>query len=194
MSGLEWIVEAHGCNPTALTDQRSLETLFGALVGELNLHPLGKTNWHKFPHTGGITGVSLLAESHIACHTFPEYGSLCLNIFCCRRRAGTCGKSSGPTSHERTRCELPQLRRPGEISMVERDTNHVRILPLDPGAYRRRSGKGRPSGGLAPRRIPDSNRNRGDLRKKEFRSDRPHYLRLRPRRLERMVRGLQRQQ
>ena len=39
-------------------------------------------------HTGGITGVSLLSESHIACHTFPEYASLCLNIFCCRPRAG----------------------------------------------------------------------------------------------------------
>ena len=27
-----------------------------------------------------------LAESHLACHTFPEYGSLCLNVFCCRPR------------------------------------------------------------------------------------------------------------
>jgi S-adenosylmethionine decarboxylase len=89
MSGLEWIVEAHGCNPAALRDQHRLEQLFEALVGRLNLHPLGKTNWHQFPHTGGITGVSLLSESHIACHTFPEYGSLCLNIFCCRPRAGT---------------------------------------------------------------------------------------------------------
>lgn len=88
MSGLEWIVEAHGCNAIALADQRRLEGLFGALVEELNLHPLGKTNWHQFPHTGGITGVSLLSESHIACHTFPEYGSLCLNIFCCRPRPG----------------------------------------------------------------------------------------------------------
>ncbi len=89
MSGLEWIVEAHGCNPIALADLQRLEDLFGALVGELNLHPLGKTNWHQFPHTGGITGVSLLSESHLACHTFPEYGSLCLNIFCCRPRPGT---------------------------------------------------------------------------------------------------------
>ena len=37
MSGLEWIVEAHGCNPAALTDQRSLERLFGALIGGLDL-------------------------------------------------------------------------------------------------------------------------------------------------------------
>src|SRR5574340_1436437 len=88
MSGLEWIVEAHGCDPAALSDQSRLEHLFGTLVGQLHLHPLGKTSWHQFPHTGGITGVSLLSESHIACHTFPEYGSLCLNIFCCRPRPG----------------------------------------------------------------------------------------------------------
>lgn len=88
MCGLEWIVEAHGCNPAALADQRRLENLFTALIGELNLHPLDKTSWHQFPRTGGITGISLLAESHLACHTFPEFGSLCLNIFCCRPRPG----------------------------------------------------------------------------------------------------------
>ena len=55
----------------------------------LDLHPLGKSNWHKFPNTGGITGVSLLSESHLTCHTFPEYGSLCLNLFCCRPRPAT---------------------------------------------------------------------------------------------------------
>lgn len=49
----------------------------------MNLHPVAEPVWHQFPVTGGITGLMLLAESHIACHTFPEYGSLCLNVFSC---------------------------------------------------------------------------------------------------------------
>jgi S-adenosylmethionine decarboxylase len=42
--------------------------------------------WHTFPAPGGVTGVVVLAESHLACHTFPEHGSICLNLFCCRPR------------------------------------------------------------------------------------------------------------
>jgi S-adenosylmethionine decarboxylase len=88
MNGVEWIVEAHGCDAPALADVEKMKALFDALVRQLDLHPLGKSNWHQFPHTGGITGVSLLSESHLACHTFPEFGSLCLNLFCCRPRDG----------------------------------------------------------------------------------------------------------
>jgi S-adenosylmethionine decarboxylase len=89
MNGLEWIVEAHGCEAAALVSQDRLEELFSSIVSAMDLHPLGKTSWHQFPVTGGITGVTLLTESHVACHTFPEYGSLCLNVFSCRPRPAT---------------------------------------------------------------------------------------------------------
>lgn len=87
-SGCEWIVEAHGCAPGCLADPARLRGLFDRLIEEMDLHQVAETKWHQFPGTGGITGLSLLAESHIACHTFPEYGSLCLNVFCCRERSG----------------------------------------------------------------------------------------------------------
>jgi S-adenosylmethionine decarboxylase len=87
MSGIEWVVEAFGCSSQSLRDLAALQNLFGNIIRELNLRPVGETQWHQFPGTGGITGLCLLAESHLACHTFPEHGSLCLNLFCCVPRA-----------------------------------------------------------------------------------------------------------
>ena len=83
MNGIEWIVEAHGCAPAALTDLSGLQSLFERIIKDLKLRPVGETHWHQFPQTGGITGLCLLAESHLAVHTFPEFRSLCLNLFCC---------------------------------------------------------------------------------------------------------------
>lgn len=86
MPGVEWIVEAHGCPPGGLRDIESLRTLFLALISDLDLHLVGEILWHQFPYPGGITGMALLSESHLACHTFPEHGSICINLFSCRPR------------------------------------------------------------------------------------------------------------
>ncbi|HKV64566.1 MAG TPA: S-adenosylmethionine decarboxylase [Candidatus Acidoferrum sp.] len=83
MSGIEWVVEAFGCSSRPLRDPAVLKNLFDNIIQEMKLRPVGETQWHQFPGTGGITGFCLLAESHLACHTFPEHGSLCLNLFCC---------------------------------------------------------------------------------------------------------------
>ena len=86
MTGVEWIVEAYGCAPAALRDLEMLRSLFARLIADLGLHTVGEIHWHCFPPPGGITGLALLSESHLTCHTFPEHGSLCLNLFCCRPR------------------------------------------------------------------------------------------------------------
>ncbi len=79
-------MEAHGCDAAALRNLPALRALFDKLIADLRLHPIGRASWHRFPGEGGVTGLALLAESHITCHTFPEYRSLCLNLFCCRPR------------------------------------------------------------------------------------------------------------
>lgn len=85
-AGLEWVVEAYGCEPASLRDLPKLQALFDAMSAELSLNAVEPPLWHRFPGPGGVTGLTLLAESHIACHTFPEHGTLCLNLFCCRPR------------------------------------------------------------------------------------------------------------
>jgi S-adenosylmethionine decarboxylase len=86
MPGTEWIIDAHGCDRAALADPVRLQTLFDRLIDALKLTPVGPPVWHTFPPPGGVTGFVVLAESHLACHTFPEFGSICLNVFCCRPR------------------------------------------------------------------------------------------------------------
>jgi len=83
MNGVEWVVDAQGCSAESLRNVDLLRTLFQRIVSEMDLRTVGETHWHQFPGSGGITGLWLLSESHLACHTFPEHGSLCLNLFCC---------------------------------------------------------------------------------------------------------------
>lgn len=82
--GTEWIVDAHGCDPSSLRSGETLGRLFARIVDELGLHPAGEPVWHVFPGQGGVTGVLLLCESHLACHTFPERGFAAFDLYCCR--------------------------------------------------------------------------------------------------------------
>lgn len=86
--GLQWLVDATGCDPARLQDRQVLQDLFDEIVRDLDLHPVGRARWHRFPVTCGLTGYQMLSESHLACHTFPEYGGICLDVFCCRARPG----------------------------------------------------------------------------------------------------------
>jgi len=85
--GDEWAVEAFGCDAARLADRAALGALLDRMVTELALRPVGAGQWHVFPPPAGITGMLLLAESHLTVHTFPEHRSLCLNLFCCTARA-----------------------------------------------------------------------------------------------------------
>lgn len=84
--GCEWIVDARGCDPSRVGDLTALRELFTRIISELRLTPVAEPIWHVFPAPGGITGLVALAESHLAVHTFPEHGSLCINLFCCKPR------------------------------------------------------------------------------------------------------------
>jgi S-adenosylmethionine decarboxylase len=89
----EWLVDAAGCDPELLSDLDHLQRTCDAVVAGLCLRVIGEPRWHHFSTCrtsaapGGATGLYLLAESHLTCHTFPEDGLAAFNLYCCRARA-----------------------------------------------------------------------------------------------------------
>ena len=85
--GQEWLVDASGCDADLLRDLNTLAALFETLVVTLNLKVIGQPQWHAFPEPGGVTGLALLSESHLAIHTFPEHRYAALSVYSCRENA-----------------------------------------------------------------------------------------------------------
>ncbi len=84
--GTEWLIEAKNCNPNLLRDEQTLRRVFAAIIKELKLKTLDEGFWHKFSDEGGVTGLVALTESHLACHTYPEYNFATFNLYCCKER------------------------------------------------------------------------------------------------------------
>lgn len=84
--GEEWLIDAFGCAADRLRDGPLLRSLADEIVSALRLTLVGAPVWHQFPAPGGWTGMYLLSESHLTCHTFPETGVATWNLYCCRAR------------------------------------------------------------------------------------------------------------
>jgi S-adenosylmethionine decarboxylase len=83
MMTLAWhtLIDFHGCDLKRLTDVKgfrqsmldAIENAGGTYVTDV---------FHEFsPH--GLSGVVVIAESHVALHTWPEHGFAALDIFSC---------------------------------------------------------------------------------------------------------------
>jgi len=85
--GRHILVEFYGCNKKKLNDLKFIQnTMIGA--AEYAKATVVEDVFHKFnPH--GISGVVVIAESHLAIHTWPEYGYAAVDLF-------TCGESVDP--------------------------------------------------------------------------------------------------
>ena len=92
MIGLHFTADLHGCPlaQPAMTDLDALRALCLEAVVAAGLTPVGEL-FHRFPpvedEPQGITGVVLLAESHVAVHTWPERGAVTLDVYVCNFEA-----------------------------------------------------------------------------------------------------------
>ena len=84
MQGLHLTGDLSGCRCPAdlLTSAATLEALCATAVNTAGLRPVQRL-FHSFAPGAGVTGVVLLAESHLALHTWPELASVTLDIYVC---------------------------------------------------------------------------------------------------------------
>lgn len=94
MQGLHLTADLHGCRPAsqaraAMTDPAALRRLCLDSVRASGLTPVGEL-FHRFApavdaadEPSGVTGVVLLAESHLAVHTWPELDAVTLDVYVC---------------------------------------------------------------------------------------------------------------
>ena len=79
--GKHLILELWGCESKALDDQEGIENMLVNAVDSCGA-TLICVKTHKFSPQG-VTGVAVLAESHISIHTWPELGYAAMDIFTC---------------------------------------------------------------------------------------------------------------
>ena len=85
--GRHLLLELKDCNPAVLNDLDFLKDCLRTAAEEAGATVVGES-FHQFsPH--GVSGVVIIAESHLFIHTWPEYNYAAVDIF-------TCGNSVRP--------------------------------------------------------------------------------------------------
>jgi len=80
--GSHILADLYGVDAAALRDGVLLESMLRRAALAAGARVLG-SHFHSFGATDGVTGVVLLAESHISIHTWPESGLAAADIFMC---------------------------------------------------------------------------------------------------------------
>ena len=93
MRGLHLMAELLGCSchEALLSDAARLAALCRQAVAASGLEAVGEV-FHDF-EPGGATGVILLAESHLAVHTWPELRGVTLDAYVCNYSADNRGRA-----------------------------------------------------------------------------------------------------
>ena len=85
--GKHLLLELKDCDKEVLNDLSFLKSTLLAAATEAGATVLGES-FHRF-EPQGVSGVVIIAESHLFIHTWPEYGYVAADIF-------TCGNSVQP--------------------------------------------------------------------------------------------------
>ena len=120
--GTHLLLEMSGCDPRLLDSTEEVRTALLRAATRAKATVLGNS-FHRFSPQG-VSGVVVIAESHLSIHTWPEYGYAAVDVFTCgdqampHRAAEYLIEALAPARHELR--ELPRGL-PGEHP---RDTCH----------------------------------------------------------------------
>jgi S-adenosylmethionine decarboxylase len=88
MFGPHLVLEAYGCSKSALSDLNLISQALDAYPEQLDMTKIMPPYVFRYsgavPDDWGVSGVVLIAESHISIHTFPDKEFVTLDIFSCR--------------------------------------------------------------------------------------------------------------
>jgi len=79
--GVHIVSDLYGCDSKRLMEMDEIKKVIETTVEKSGLTKI-KSSFHQFdPY--GVTGFVLLSESHLAVHTWPEYGYVSLDVYSC---------------------------------------------------------------------------------------------------------------
>ena len=110
--GTHYILEMYDCSAASLNDAAFVEKAVTEAARQ-GLSTLIERVSHQF-HPQGVTAIGLLAESHLAIHTWPEHGYAGADIF-------TCGETADPQAACRYLIEAFEAGRHELIRVVRGD-------------------------------------------------------------------------
>ncbi len=88
MFGPHLMVDAYGCEKAKLEDMGLVASILDELPTAIDMTKIMPPYVFRYsgevPEDWGVSGVVLIAESHISIHTFPDKGYLSFDIFSCR--------------------------------------------------------------------------------------------------------------
>ena len=79
--GRHLLLELHDCDRGALNDTDLIRDVMLKAAIDCGAVVLGNQFHHFNPQ--GVSGVVVIAESHISIHTWPEYGYAAVDVFTC---------------------------------------------------------------------------------------------------------------
>ncbi len=79
--GEHLVIDIHECDRRVISDKDKIIDVLKLAINHVKMR-IVKIEIHEFqPY--GLSGIFILAESHLTFHTWPEYGILTIDVFTC---------------------------------------------------------------------------------------------------------------